>query len=622
MPAAIAKWRFMPGFRVTDPARVVSVDLEAVTDTKPSVLGGEGDVHYVKLEVKNSGGSVIQTKNQTGREMRFPNYSAGPSPIPGAAVGSMAGVWGYGVTLDPTTLPSGKITISATVYSQKGTQTAMPDVWFWNDTVSNSRYSNKIIYCNASTGNDANPGTVDLPVRTIINALGKSVANPAGSSFSDRNAGGAEIICTGEFVGTGTYAAVQWHSQDQWLTIRATPGTTFRRPEGVTSFFPSVGAGNQGVLRVRWVGWTMFSTFENQAGPQYYLGEWPSTSVQMHVWMDVFEVRPLIYSDLRPWSVTYRNYTGTAVDFSGAVGGIGKTYYSCAVAKGRALDYEVTHLQDVIIGPYMGIAMQTNQRQPGCSGTNIWVKDQRYIDPEIHGLLNVAGTGLIITVPAAGQMRVEQTAPLPMRGADDVPIAGTSVSIADQLVDMENHAAAWRYRFRGCANAGNNGNFAVLSSGYGLNGNAFVVFSNPSAVAESLTGSASIDTVTAAGSRWYDIMHTDVLQYNYATTDSFFSSIVSINLKNTQGYFSSGNPLTRCALINCAEGSDGNNPMQGSLTDCVFLHNAFVGTFFLSSGAVGCCFEENTFKDVSGSVNTTTNWWRNNHFQQGPSYQS
>lgn len=533
----------------------------------------------------------------------------------------MAGVWGYGVTLDPTLLPSGKISINATVYSQKGTETSMPEVWFWNDIAVNNRHSSKKIFVNASTGSDSNPGTEELPVRTIINALGKSVFNPAGTSFVDRNAGGAEIVCTGEFVGLGTFSAVQWHSQDQWLTITATPGTTFRRPEGTTVFFPSVGVGNQGVLRLRWVGWTMFPTFDNQAGPQYYIGEWPSTSVQMHVWMDVFEKRPFIYSESRPWSVTYRYYSGSAIDFSGASGGVGKAYYSCARSTGVSLDHEFTHLQDVVIGPFTGIAMQTNQRQPGASGTNIWVRGLRYVDQDIHGLLNVAGTGLVVTVPAAGQMRVEQTAPLPMRGADDVPIAGTSVSIADQLVDMQNHTA-WRYRFRGCANPGNNGNFAVISSGYGLNGNAFVIFSNPSAVAEALTASASIDTVTAAGSRWYDIIHTDILQYNYATVDSLFSSVVSTDIRNSQGYFASGNPLTRCALVNCAEGGGGQNPMQGSLTDCVFLHCSFTGTFFLSSGAVGCSFEENVFRDVSGSVNISTNWWRGNHFTIAPAYQT
>lgn len=624
MPAAIAKWRFMPGFRVTDPARVVSVDLEAVTETKPSILGGEGDVHYVRLEVRSSAGALLQVSNQAARSMRFPNYSAGASPVPGASVGSMAGVWGYGLTLDPTTLPSGKITIAATVFSQKGTATAMPDVWFWNDTVSNSRYSNRKIYVNAATGSDSNPGTESQPVRTIVNGLSKVVNNPAGASsdFTARNAGGGELVCTGAFVGIGTYSAIAWHSADQWLTVTATPGTTFQRA-GSGNFFPSVGVTNQGVLRLRWVGWEFLALGdESPAGPEYYLGEWPTTSVQMHVWMDDFVVRPIVFNPARPWSVVYRNHNGAPVGFSGATGGIGKSYYSCCEALGRALDYEFTHLQDVVIGPYMGIAMQTNQRQPGASGTNIWVRDQCYINSDIHGLLNVAGPGLRISVPAAGQMRVEQTGTLTMRGADDVPISGDTVSIADQLVEMENYAAQWRYRFRGCSNAGNNGNFPVISSGYGLNGNAFVTFSNPAAVEEILGAGASIDTVTAAGSRWYDIIHTDILQYNYATVDSLFSSVVTTNIRNSQGFFASGNALTRCALVNCGEGGGGNNPMGGSLTDCVFLHNAFKGSFSQTSGATGCSFEENIFGNVSGSVNTSTNWWRNNHFETGPVYQS
>jgi hypothetical protein len=614
----------MPGFRVTDPARVVSVDLEAVTETKPAILGGEGDVHYVRFEVRSSTGTILRVSNQAARSLRFPNYSAGPSPIPGASAGSMTGVWGYGVTLDPSSLPPGKITIGAKVYSQKGTETTLPDVWWWNDTTSNSRYSSKKIYVNASTGNDSNPGTEELPVRTIMNGVGKVVNSPAGASsdFEARNAGGGELVCTGAFVGLGAYSALAWHSVDQWLTITATPGTTFQRA-GSGNFFPSVGVSNQGVLRLRWVGWEFLALGdETAAGPEYYMGEWPSTSVQMHVWVDAFTVRPIVFNPARPWSVVYRNHNGSPIDFSGAVGGVGKSYYTCGQGLGRAVDYEFTLLQDVVIGPYMGIAMQTNQRQPGASGTNIWVRDQCYVNSDIHGLLNVAGTGLRITVPSAGQMRVEQTATLTMRGADDVPIAGDTLSIADQLVEMENHTARWLYRFRGCANPGNNGNFPVITSGYGLNGNAFVIFGNPSAVEEILGAGVSIDTVTAAGARWYDIIHTDILQYNYATVDSLFSSVVTTNVRNSQGFFSSGNALTRCALVNCGEGGGGQNPMNGSVVDCVFLHNAFKGIFFLSSGAVGCTFEENVFGNVSGSPSTTANWWRNNHFVTGPTYQS
>lgn len=629
MPAAIAKWRFMPGIRVTDPARVVSVDLEAVTDTKPSVLGGEGDVHYVKLEVKNSLGTVIQTKNQTGRSLRFPNYSAGPSPIPGASAGSMAGVWGFGVTLDPSLLPQGKISIGAKVYSQKGTETTMPEVWFWNDTSGNSRYSSKKVFVNASTGSDSNPGTEELPVRTIINALGKSVFNPAGSSFADRNAGGAEIVCTGQFVGMGAWTSHSWHTADQWLTVTATPGTSFTRSPSSGNSFPSPGAGNQGVLRLRWVGWSFIplDSTSTPAGPDYYVGEFPSTAVQMHVWMDGFTIETPPHALGRRWSVASRTFNGDAVPFSGAAGYTGKSYYSCAVAKGRELSFEFTHLQDVVIEDYVGIAMQTNQRQPGAGGANIVVRHQRYVTNDIHGLVNVFGPGLVVTVPAAGQMRVEQTGTLLLRAANDLPLpaphAGQTIDLAAVLEGMEDYPSV-RYRFQGFA-AGNNGNFPVLSSGFGLNGNAYAIFANPTAVPETAGAGAHIDTVTVGGSRWYDVVHPDIIQYNYATVDSFFSSIVAYDIDNSQGYFAP-NPLTRCALINCTEGNGQRNNFAGVvMQDCVFLHNAWAGEWSLpsnSTNVVGCCIEENVFGSVTGSVNLSTNWWRNNHFVSGPTQQS
>lgn len=621
----------MPGFRVTDPSKVVSVDLEACTDTKPSVLGGEGDVHYVDFTVKTASGTVLLTSQQARRSLRFPNYSLAASPLQGAKPGSMAGIWGYGLSLDPTTLPQGKIVISAKVFSQKGTQTNMNDVWWWNDTASDNRYSSKKLYVNFATGNNSNPGTADLPIKDIIVAVGKCMNNPAGSGsdLTARNAGGAEIVCTGQFVGMGAWTSHSWHTADQWLTITATPGTSFTRSPSSGNSFPSPGAGNQGVLRLRWVGWSFIplDSTSTPAGPDYYVGEFPSTAVQMHVWMDGFTIETPPHALGRQWSVASRTFNGDAIPFSGAAGYVGKSYYSCAVAKGRELSFEFTHLQDVVIEDYVGIALQTNQRQPGAGGANIVVRHQRYVTNDIHGLVNVFGPGLVVTVPAAGQMRVEQTGTLLLRAANDLPLpaphAGQTIDLAAVLEDMEDYPSV-RYRFQGFA-AGNNGSFPVLSSGFGLNGNAYAIFANPTAVPETAGAGAHIDTMTVGGSRWYDVVHPDIIQYNYATVDSFFSSIVAYDIDNSQGYFAP-NPLTRCALINCTEGNGQRNNFAGTvMQDCVFLHNAWTGEWSLPSSSanmVGCCVEENVFGNVTGSVNLSTNWWRNNHFVSGPTLQS
>lgn len=620
MPAAIAAWRFVPGFRVTDPAKVVSVDLEAYTETKPLIFGGEGDVHYVRFQVRNAGGALLQEKFSVGRSLRFPNYSAASSPIPGALSGRMAGVWGYGVSLDPTTLPAGKITISATVYSQKGTITTMSDVWWWNDTVSDSRYCSKQIVVNSVTGNDANPGSPSLPVRTLKEGLRKARKNHTGSSssFDDMQCGGAEIIATGTFDGIGPWEQLNWVSQDQWLTVTATPGTVYRNTTS-GNYFSSPGVTNQGVMRLRWVGWT----FKGKGGPTYYVGEPGSpTAAQAHVWVDGLQAEPSNYSPARPWSMLYYGESGEVVDFTGYSSYVGKAYYSCYQARGRDLGFEFSFAHDCLCENYLGIAMQTNQRQQNPTGANIVIRNQRYVTPDVHGLLHCRGTNLRITVPAAGQMRLEQVGTVVQLAANESPIPGSpTVDIAVQLVEMQT-STLWRYRFSGCTRPGNNGSFSVLSSGYGLNGNPFVIFSNPSAEEEILSSTPIIVPVyVPTGERWYERVHPDVIQFNVPTTDSLFTGIVAYNIDNSQGFY--GPHLnTRLAMVNCTDGvGAGQRDPFGQLVDCLFIHNSFAGQFAPSSTS-GCSFEENVFGDVSGTHSTSASWWNNNHFVAGQILQS
>jgi hypothetical protein len=620
MPAAIASWRVMPGLRFTSPASVLSVDLEAFTDLKPSILGGEGDVHYVEFTVKDSTGATFATHRKVAREARFPNYSAAASPLPGAPSGSMGLLVAYGITLAMNAIPFGKVTISASVYSQKGTQTNLPDVWLWNDSDGvDRRGTTKTIYVNASTGNDSNAGTIGSPVQTINKAIELVRNNPAGSGLVAHHAGGGEIVCTGAFTGNGSFPTLEWHTDDQWLTIRATPGTTWQRG-GSTQFIPARGVANSGTIRLRWVGWEFFGQ-----GCQYYVGVWPSTTVTMHVWHDGFVHRPTGYSASRPWDIRYVDSGGEAAVADGPDPTRLKTYFTCATWEGRGGGaYEFTLVHDGIVGPWLGIAFQTNAQQPAAQICNVLIERQRYITPDIHGLWHSRGTNLVVSVPVAGTMRVTQTGPVIMLGNNSTPTnlpGNPTIELDVQLAQMPGYTA-WRYRFSGCANAGNNGDWACTAVGRDGLGRPFADFANASAVAETLSSTARILPARAGGVTWYDVVHVDLLQYNSTTTGSIVSHFAARDIDNSQGIFGSGNTLTRCVVAYATEGGNPNvtHPFSGCVvTDCVFVHNSFAAQVQFSGATVtGCSFEENIFGNgVSNPPSTTTNWWRGNHYVTG-----
>ena len=627
MPQAIAKWRCMPGLRFTSPASVLSVDLEAFTDLRPSILGGEGGIHSVRFRVRTEAGTVVKEIAQASPSLRFPNYSAASSPLPGAPAGTMAALWAFGLTLTLSELPYGKLFVQAEVRSQKGTVTVVGDqIWLFNDLDgSDSRGSSKVIYANAQTGSDANPGTSVSPVKTLIGALKKCPRNPTGSTLSDRHCGGAEIIATGNFVGfSDAYELTQWHSADQWLTIRATPGTTFTRSStSGRNFFSSIGVANSNVMRTRWIGWTFVG-----AGPECYVGEWPTTTAFCHNWLDGFTQTPVLWNESVPWDVRYADGGNEAIDYTGPGGPTGKTYYSCARFKGRGASSEFTYMHDVVVGPYIAIAFQMNVKQQGPQMCNVLIERQRYQTPDVLGLWNSRGTNLIVTVPVAGQMRVEQVGPVIMLENNSSPVnlpGNPTIELDVQLAQMPGYTA-WQYRFENCANAGNNGDHEVLSVGRTGGGNPYAIFSNPSAVAETLGSSVRIRTTRPGGQNWYDAVHPDLMQMNTDTTEAVMTNIAARDIDNSQGWFGGGHTHHRCVMFNMTDGGNPtvrNNFGGCTFTDSIFAHCGFAAQFALSSASVsGSSFVENVFSDVSGAPSVVTNYWFGNHFISGAVFAS
>lgn len=628
MVSAIVKWRLMPGVVLTSPSQVLSVDLEAFTDTKPMILGGEGGIHYVEFTVKNSVGATISVIKKSALAWRFPNFSSVPSPMPGALSGMMAGALLYGITLEANTLPYGKITVSARVFSHKGTITTVSDVWFWNNSDGTPRLgSSKVIYVNSTTGNDLNSGTIGSPVRTPLQAMKLVVNNPAGSTLADRHAGGGEIICTGNFVGFGPFTSVDWHTGgDQWLTITATPGTTFTRA-GSGNFVPCYGIANSGAMWIHWVGWTLLGQ-----GPQFHLGNYPSTTATMRNWWDGLTMTPILWNEDRPWDVRYAPLGGA--DEPTVTDGPNperiNTFITCSQFKGRGASYECHYHHDVVVGPYIAIAFMSNARESyNASIFNVLVERQRYVSPDVHGLWHSRGSNLVVSVPVVGQMRVDQVGPVIMLANQSgyfLNLPGDpTISLDTQLAEMPGYTD-WVYQFEGCANAGNNGKFACIAVGND-GGVPYAIFSNPSAVAETLSSTVRIQTARPGGGQtWYGAVHPDLHQMNTDCTELVVSHFAARDLDNTQGHFGGGHTHIRCVIANVTDGGGTefrNNFAGCSLLDCVFVHNALNSEFALGSTTLtGSCFEENVFRTIGGSPVIGSSYWRGNHFVSGATYTS
>lgn len=609
----------MPGLRFTSPSATLSVDVEAYTDTKPLALGGEGGIHYVQFDVKNSGGTIVATYRKVSTELRTPNYSAAPSPLPGAVSGGMGLIVAYGITLTMSGLPAGKVIVSAKVVSQKATETTLPDFWLWNDSDGTDRRgSTKTIYVNASTGNNANAGTIGAPVQTIVRALELVVANPAGTGLTNRHAGGGTIICTGDFVGNGAFSSVAWHTDDQWLTIIATPGTTWR--EGTTNFFPCPGVDNAGTLRVRFVGWTVYDN-----GQRFFLGSYPSTTAQLFAWWDGLTMQPLDYSESRPWDIRYGHGEPTVRD--GPNPTRIQSFLTCCTFKGRGASFGHNGAHDVLVRNYIAIAWQTNSDQPSSWICNTLVERQRYVTADIHGLWHTRGTNLVVSVPSAGTMRVTQVGPCILLANAGTPTNAPGDPLLEldvQLAAMPGYTA-WVYRFSGCANAGNNGDFACTAVGRDGLGRPYADFANASAVAETLSSTARIVPARPGGQDYYGAVHPDLIQHNAPGTQIMVTHFAARDINNSQGHFVGGHAMTRMVMAFCTDGGQITRMDGCTLTDCVVSHNSLTAPWsFNSTTMTGCSVEENVFQGgvVGSGPNVSTNWWRGNHFGTGSAYVS
>lgn len=575
---AITKWRTRSGIRRTAPGSTLSVDLQAFTNE--TVEGGVDRVEFSVVE--NGGAPTVITV--TARTLRHPNYSDQDSYLPGVASG-MAPFWGYGIVLDCDTLAPGTVVVTAVVYSVEGWRTEVPgSITLYNDTDAvDRRPSTKQIFC-SPTGNDANDGlSRGAPKLSIMRAVEAARANPAGSTSADMDCGGAEVVLVAgahEWAG-GSYSVGDWHTSGAWwLTVTAEPGATLTPastyPERYLTY---KGYSGGGTCRIRFVGeaWTGCGGGVI-AVPSGVAGE---------VWADGMTGQSEFWSVGQPYSVRFVEDDAEwfVLDGSGTL----KRFASCVRKRGCATAFHGwTDLHDVVVENWLGVALQEVGAEVG-GALNVLCTGNRYTTG-VAGWADVTGgANLSVTIPSAGQMRIDATASMSMDfAAGFAELVGTSY---------------WGCKVGNFTSGGNNGTFPVLSTGTNGSGFPYVIVDNASAVVEVGTASAYLVTARISDqSRYIDAVHGDVLQFNTDRTGCLYSHIRDEDATNVQVIATNGHNLTRCVFDEWGDAAATGqvwNITLSSLTDCLFVHCTTAnqvnfsasGETYTGTEAIECVFE-------------------------------
>lgn len=607
MTAAIARWRTRSGIRRTSPTDTLSVDVEAWTDLRPVGSGGEGGVAKVSFSVSENGGAAT-VYDVTAPSLRLPNYSDQVSPLYDEG---MAPLWCHGITLDCGALDAGTITVTAEVHSVAGTITAVTgNVVLYNDADGGDRRpSTKRIYV-SPTGSDANPGTAGAPMQSIMRGVEACRANPAGSSSADFDCGGAELVLmAGEHQwARGHWGVASWHtSGDWWLTMTMEAGASVVRDVSAGTVEPdhyvTCTGYSGGTCRVRIIGGQW-----QASGAVLYA----SSGVTVHGWMDGATVQSEHFDEAtKPYSVRFREDADQAVSITGPGLSLGKRFMSCSTIQGVSFGPAGwSDLQDVAVRYFLGVALQSSGDETE-GAANVLIEHQRYDDTLAGHLSFAGGAAWSVSIPAAGQMRIDAT-------------SAQASDIGAQLAELAG-TTYWGVKCSGFTDAGNNTPaglpFAVLSTGTNSSGFPYVVLSNASAVAGPAGSSARMDTAHyQAGSlqTYHELIHPDIHQWNTDKTGTMHSHVAVRDVVDAQAWFSGGHTITRCALVNVSDGGGAlrwNMDDSTQLVDCLFLHVSATGPWDVNS-ATGCNWVNCVVSTYSG-ISASTNFVDGCHFITG-----
>ena len=602
----VIHWRTPDGMYRSDTSldKTLSVDVEAECNVDPT---GQGGINRVEFSVVvNSDPPVVYT--QTGRSIRWPNYSTAPSRQPWGPTNAPAPFWGFGIVLDLSTLDGGTIEVTATAYSESEESASTSVLTIYNDTDGvDRRPSSKEIYVSSVSGSPTGAGTIGDPVSTIHKAIGLAVANPAGSAEADRDAGGAVIYVIDDTPSFGgAYGAPSWHTSGAWrLTIKAigsektiqrTTLGTFTEPDDSILGAGFGGAGNANL---------QFEDFEFVGpGPSLYAGTTVATLTDMNCSAHSSYWVP---GSTKP-HVNYVIGNGRPLEFATGSGNRyswGLDHYAFSI--GMA---DMTSIYDFKLSFILGVALQaqTNETLSPCYTVGT-IDNLKYSPGDVDGFVFLTtGTHANVLDLGSGVMAIQA-------------IDGT-------LADFAAHASGivsstyWGVIVTGATSGANNGCFPVLGVGHDGSGYPYLLLYNTSVVTE--LGGASMALMTGRlsdSARYVDIVHTDLLQISGDLDGGMFAHIRAQDCWDCRSWVGIGNTLNRCVFKNLTDGGDDTNQFDwatGDATNCLFMNLSIFGSvinFNPTGDYSGSCFVDSVW--AAANLPETGTFIRNNHFTSG-----
>jgi len=552
-----AKWLNIPGvsFRRRSPDDTFSCDVEAASSEADDVFSVEFTVWQ--------GTTLLSRQTKTAREKRVPDWSEYPSRLPGVAEG-LAPSHCWGITLVCRDLPPGQIRISAIVkYSSTGPSETLPDVLLLIDRDGiDRRYNSQTLYVKGQTGSDSASGSAAAPVKSINKAI----------KLLGANLGGATIVVDEDVVGMGPSETENWTTGDQFLTVKFLPGSTWRRAPGDSSgpnYFVCANVANIRIQNMDCRG----------LGPIFHGGGFPVSTAKYTVWAEHCEQHSAYWSASGPrWSANHLRDQGAMISFSGPTNVLqeSRAFFTSFLSKGAAYGPAgISGIYDFVIEDYIGIALQSVGDRQGDFGINGTFKSQRSRSIDVKGYLSCrGGTSFTVSQPAAGQMKIAATGPIPFSDSLDNDTS-TTVDIADQVAEIVGSDYWWI----NLENFGtHSGRHQVLSVGH--DPNPFIVLDYPGTVTPGVAGStARLRTIRDNGGP-YD-PHPDLIQWFGNRLRTFHKNILAEDINDSQGWFVSGE-MTDLVLINVTDGK-ARNPI-GVLRNAIIQNASFKGSLDFGSG--------------------------------------
>ncbi len=592
MVQAVVAWRYI-GRRITDPSHIAEVCVQAATSVGP---GSEGGINRVEFYLSFNGGAPV-TMTATTLEECQPNHATAPSLIPGAESGRLARFPGYRVLLPLFTLGDdyeyGTITITATAFSNAGTATPFDiPVTIHNDTDGTDRRpSTKDLWSDYDTGNDSTgDGSPGNPYKTLQRALTGEM-------------GGSTVHLVGSHV-LGGGPVAQWQTTGgHRVTIQWEPGAVFTRDNHTQLY---CGTGVPCNFLFKGLNWLNHGCVINN-----------DSVTTSDIWIDGGYQQIETWSPSKRWSVlSFRDDRPNGISYDGVMmkhtttNANSRIHATCCwwrgVINGPNSFYSE---QDCLVEDFLGIGSYFFDRHSAC---NCIIQGQRlFRDVAGRTYGNIALS--IVTVPAAGQMRIDATAPLFFTSSGNNQPMDIST-----LAEIVGTSHQFRAQIQNSAAAGNNGTFAVLSAGaVGNFGFPYVVLANPSAVPGAPGTSTVIRTIsTVTGSD--DFVHPDVLYMaGNLQEGTFLYGITARDIDGAQTFFTSGysgglpppqpNVQSRLCMWNCRDGGNFSLDCQQNGTrflDCLFFNNTIEGFWGMRpfwGNATGTCFINNVVSTLQAN---------------------